>query len=159
MKINAAVTAHVDATKNLPGNVRVGSPAVTNGEDTNANGDKKGIAYLQNFMSACTTQGCRVDFMVAHWYGDNIADFKKHINAFHAAFPGKPVWITEFALNAGKGDASKFLQDAMQWLDDPKQSWIEKYAYHMAAPDVAGLQYLVNSDMSGLTAAGKIYVS
>ena len=158
MKLDAAVAAHRTATKNVPSDVRIGSPAVNNGVIPNENGDTMGITYLQKFMAACT--GCRVDFMVAHWYGETVADFKAYINAFHAAFPEKKVWVTEFALQAGsKGDPSKFLRDAMQWLDDPKQDWIERYAYQMAAPDVEGLHYLVKADMSGLTALGKTYVS
>jgi hypothetical protein len=40
-----------------------------------------------------------------------------------------------------------------------QQDWIQRYAYHMAAPDVDGKSYLVNSAGTGLTAAGNTYAT
>lgn len=128
--------------------LRIGSPSVTNGGEKN-----KGIDYLQQFMAKCSD--CQIDFVVAHYYGtDNADDFKNYLKKFHDTFQ-KPVWVTEFGVNPGQGDADTFLKNVLPFLDSTE--WIERYAYHMVAPDVDGKSYLINSAGNGLSATGATY--
>lgn len=129
--------------------LKIGSPSVTNGAEPN-----KGINYLKQFMSACGSD-CQIDFVVAHYYGtDNADDFINYLIKFHDTF-NKPVWVTEFGVNPGQGDANAFLKKVLPFLDSTP--WIQRYAYHMVAPDVDGKSYLVNADGSGLSATGSTY--
>jgi hypothetical protein len=132
--------------------LRIGSPAVTNAGDNEPN---KGINYLKQFMAGC--DGCQIDFVVAHYYAwDKVEDFKNYLTKFHDTFK-KPVWVTEFGINPGQGDPEKFLQEALPWMDSTE--WIERYAYHMAAPDVDGKSYLLNTAGNALTAVGNTYAN
>jgi hypothetical protein len=151
MDVNAAVAAHKQYIQPLASQgLKIGSPSVTNGGEEN-----KGISYLQKFMNGCSD--CNIDFVVAHYYGtDNADEFKNYLTKFHQTF-NKPVWVTEFGVNPGQGDAAAFLKAVLPWLDS--QDWIQRYAYHMAAPDVDGKSYLVNAAGNGLTAAGQAYAS
>jgi hypothetical protein len=113
----------------------------------------KGINYLKAFMNGCAD--CQIDFVVAHYYAwDKAEDFKNYLQKFHDTF-NKPVWVTEFGVTSGNAD--KFLQEVLPWLDST--SWIERYAYHMAAPDVDGKSYLLNAAGNALTAVGNTYAT
>lgn len=45
---------------------------------------------------------------------------------------GMDVWITEFQHFGSEQDQQSFISKALEWLDDPAQSKIAKYAYFMA---------------------------
>ncbi|KAH7408449.1 hypothetical protein DE146DRAFT_646239 [Phaeosphaeria sp. MPI-PUGE-AT-0046c] len=149
--VDQAVEAHRKYIQPLASQgLKIGSPAVTNAKEAN-----KGINYLKQFMAQCSD--CQIDFVVAHYYAwDNVEDFKNYLTEFHNTF-NKPVWVTEFGINPGEGDADGFLKKVLPWLDQTE--WIQRYAYHMTAPDVEGKTYLVNAGGSGLTAAGNTYAS
>jgi hypothetical protein len=151
MPVGDAIAAHKKYLQPLAAQgLKIGSPAVTNGAGPNT-----GIAYLQQFMAGCSD--CQIDYVVAHYYAwDNVDDFKNYLIKFHNTF-NKPVWLTEFAVNPGQGDTNAFLQQVLPWMD--QQAWIERYAYHMAAPDVEGKTYLVNAAGNGLTTVGNTYAS
>jgi hypothetical protein len=148
MDVATAVDTHRKLIQPLANEgLRIGSPAVTNGDEPN-----KGINWLKSFMSGCSD--CQIDFVVAHYYAwDKPQDFKDYLNKFHDTF-NKPVWVTEFGVT--EGNADKFLQDVLPWLD--AQPWVERYAYHMAAPS-DGNQYLISADGSSLSDAGRVYGS
>ncbi|KAF1932016.1 glycoside hydrolase family 128 protein [Didymella exigua CBS 183.55] len=150
MSVSDAVTAHKQYIQPLAGSLKIGSPAVTNGD-----GDAKGINWLKSFMSQCS--GCQIDFVVAHYYAwDKAADFKSYLTKFHETF-NKPVWVTEFGVT--EGDAPAFLKEVLPWMD--QQSWIEKYAWHMAAPTTneGGLKFLLNEAGSALNDVGAAFAS
>ncbi|KAH8732804.1 hypothetical protein GQ44DRAFT_601580 [Phaeosphaeriaceae sp. PMI808] len=149
--VGDAVAAHKKYIQPLAGQgLKIGSPAVTNGGEEN-----KGISYLKQFMAGCSD--CQIDFVVTHYYAwANAQDFKNYLTKFHETF-NKPVWVTEFGVNPGEGDADAFLKEVLPWLDQTE--WIHRYAYHMAAPDVEGKSYLVNAAGNGLTAAGQTYAT
>jgi hypothetical protein len=152
MTVDQAVSAHKQYIQQPLANsgLKIGSPAVTNGPEKN-----KGIDYLQQFMAGCSD--CQIDFVVAHYYASaNVADFKNYLTKFHDTFK-KPVWVTEFGINPGQGDVNAFLKEVLPWMDSTE--WIHRYAYHMAAPDVEGKAYLVNSAGNGLTSAGVTYAT
>jgi hypothetical protein len=149
--VDQAIAAHKQYIQPLASQgLKIGSPAVTNGNEPN-----KGINYLKQFMAGC--DGCQIDFVVAHYYAwANADDFKNYLIKFHETF-NKPVWVTEFGVNPGEGDANAFLAQVLPWLD--QQEWIQRYAYHMAAPDVDGKSYLINNSGNGLTAVGQTYAT
>jgi hypothetical protein len=149
MTVSAAIDAHKKYIQPLASSgLKIGSPSVTNGGGANM-----GISYLKDFLTGCT--GCQIDFVVAHYYGtSNAQDFKNYITKFHDTFQ-KPVWITEFGVNPGQGDANQFLKDVLPFLESTE--WIQRFAYHMVAPDVDGRSYLINSAGNGLSATGKTY--
>ncbi|KAF1839974.1 glycoside hydrolase family 128 protein [Cucurbitaria berberidis CBS 394.84] len=127
--------------------LRLGSPAVTNGNEAN-----KGINWLKQFVAGCSD--CQIDFVVAHYYAwDKAEDFKNYLKNFHQTF-NKPLWVTEFGVTEGNADA--FLAQVLPWLDS--QDWIERYAYHMVAPS-SGSQWLINAAGSGLSSTGQVYAS
>ena len=126
---------------------RLGSPSVTNGPD--------GIPWLKEFMRQCSA--CQIDFVQAHWYGGSMTDFKAYVEKFHKDFPNKPIWITEFALDAQQPPENQlpFLKEAMAYMDG--LDYVERYAYFMAAPmnNSVGLVH----DNGSLTGSGLAYNS
>lgn len=149
MSVSDAITTHQKYIQPLATQgLRIGSPAVTNGAEAN-----KGLNYLSSFISGCTN--CQIDFVVAHWYAwAKAEDFKTYFTNMHKQF-GKPIWITEFGVT--EGDVDAFLAEVLPWLD--QQSWIERYAYYMAAPATGSEKYLVNASGNGLTSTGLVYAS
>ena len=44
---------------------------------------------------------------------------------------GKPVWITEFQKLGSLDEQTQFVKQAIEWLEQPAQSKIERYSYFM----------------------------
>lgn len=65
----------------------LGAPAISGG----------GFGWLQDFLNQC--QGCHLDFIPIHWYGDhsNAAGFENWVNQVCnlVAHGGRKVWVTE----------------------------------------------------------------
>jgi O-glycosyl hydrolase len=119
------------------GKAKLGSPAVTNGV-TGSDGHIWGLDWLNKFLSDDGVAKT-VDFVAVHWYGgpqasvaESLADLQKHMNDAKTTAKGKPVWLTEFQY-LGPGDASDFVSQAVQWMDKPEQSYIERYSYFMVS--------------------------
>jgi hypothetical protein len=143
--------------------VKIGSPAVSNGESGGPQGDM-GLPYIKKFWAAC--KPCEFDFVALHWYGNSFAELEKHLGDFRDAAKAEPkvakdangepaLWLTEFGINGGEGNPAKiqqFLQQdgVLDWLD--KQPFIEKYAYQWVADN-----FLVSGGQ--INAAGKEYIS
>ena len=112
------------------GGVKLGSPAVSNGESASK---PMGLAYLSSFLGACG--GCQVDFVPVHWYGcddgcpvaNDIDAFKKFVTKAVAAAKGKPVWVTEFQRKGANEE--EFVKSVVPWLEG--QGGVERYAYFM----------------------------
>lgn len=107
------------------GKVKIGSPAVCNGDGTT------GLNWLKSFMSACPA--CQIDFIAIHWYGDanpqGVADLKKHIGDTKAMAGGRPIWLTEFQPKGDAASQQDFMGKILPFLDD-KSNGIERYAYY-----------------------------
>ncbi|RMZ66705.1 TIR2 Cold shock induced [Pyrenophora seminiperda CCB06] len=148
MDVASAVATHQAFIQPLAAQgLRIGSPAVTNGNEPG-----KGMEWLKNFVSSCS--GCQLDFVVTHYYAwDKAEDFKTYLQKFHATF-NKPVWVTEFGVTSG--DADEFLRQVLPWMD--AQPWIERYAYHMVAP-ATNTKFLINANGQGLSSTGQVYAS
>jgi hypothetical protein len=150
MSVSDAITAHKKYIQPLASTLKIGSPAVTNGNDAD-----KGINWLKSFMSGCSD--CKIDFVNAHWYSwDKPEDFKKYMTTFHETF-NKPLWITEFGVT--EGNAEQFLKEILPWMDQTE--WIERYAWHMAAPTTneGGMTFLLNEAGNALNSVGQAFAS
>ncbi|RDX52523.1 hypothetical protein OH76DRAFT_1480632 [Lentinus brumalis] len=120
-----------------------------------------GVQWLQQFIQACS--GCNVDFIAVHQYDTSTSSFKAAIQQYHNAFPGKPIWVTEWACedfnSGGKGPcsasaASSFMKTIQAFFDS--QSYIERYAWFGVFPNTSPIDLV---DSSGrINALGKQYI-
>ncbi|KAF2429529.1 hypothetical protein EJ08DRAFT_569429, partial [Tothia fuscella] len=122
MAIGNAVNGYRELMTKYGPQVRLGSPAITNGAT--------GIPWLKEFLSQCN--GCQVDFVAVHWYAGYAPGifnyFKSYLEEIHNTF-GKPVWITEFALepSASEQQQVEFMKQAVKFLDQAE--WVHRYAW------------------------------
>jgi Glycosyl hydrolase catalytic core len=61
--------------------------------------------------------------------------FINYIEKVHAAYPDKPIWITEFNANINRTSANiheMFMKLATEWMDN--QDHIERYSYFFPKP-------------------------
>jgi hypothetical protein len=124
-----AAQGFMDYVQQFAGKVKLGAPAVTNG------GAPMGLTYMQNFLGACKTKGCQIDFVCIHWYNGGTADdFKTYVQNAYTQSGNLPVWITEFQAPGDTAEQTAFLQEVIPWLDS--QSFVEKYAYFMASDGI-----------------------
>jgi hypothetical protein len=125
---------------------RLAAPAVTNG------GSPMGLTWLSSFLSLCSD--CTIDVIPIHWYNgaSMAADFKQHVQDAYTAGGNRPIWITEFGCTSGSDtDIANFFNEVIPWLDS--QSYVERYAYFMAATG-----NLVDSATT-LSTTGKAYIA
>ncbi|KAK4184242.1 glycosyl hydrolase catalytic core-domain-containing protein [Podospora australis] len=92
--------------------------------------DPKG-SWIEPFMNNCTKlnddKPCEFDFVPLHSFG-GLGTLKENIGKWEAAFPGKPIWVTEF----GYADqelitTENFLNQSLKYLDEHKT--VERYAW------------------------------
>ena len=131
--------------------LRLGSPAVATGGATPG-------GWLDQFMSAATARGYRVNFITLHWYGADFAtgpavsQLESYLQAVHARYH-KPIWLTEFALaNFGgspqtpsRPQQAAFLTAATAMLQ--RLSYVQRYAWF-------GLQATPTDGSMGLFRSG-----
>ncbi|KAL1722008.1 glycosyl hydrolase catalytic core-domain-containing protein [Schizophyllum commune] len=134
--------------------VKLGSPAPTSAPD--------GMTWLHDFCDAIDeargSDGCpEVDFIALHWYDVDADNFKTYMEEFHDAFPGKSIWVTEWAcqnFNSGAqcsyADIVTFMNATQSWMDET--DWIERYAWFGAMRDLQG----VNADNALLDKDGDL---
>jgi hypothetical protein len=65
------------------------SPACTNSPD--------GFKWIQDFVSQVKQQGGSVDIVATHIYSTDLSYSISFLESFIAAFPGSPIWVTEYA--------------------------------------------------------------
>jgi len=88
--------------------VSLGAPAVT--------GATQGFTWLSDFVKACGGN-CTFDFVPVHWYG-SFDGMASHIADVSEAYPGKPIWVTEFGLpNAPLKETQEFLNRSCAYFD------------------------------------------
>ncbi|KAM0269043.1 hypothetical protein ACHAQH_009848 [Verticillium albo-atrum] len=135
-----AADAHVEFMNLFSPRVRIGSPAVFNGDVA---GEGPGLA----------PGGCAYDFCAVHWYSsrENTAGLLEYVRQASAICGCRPVWLTEFALVPLSPDD----EDAVEWLREvlpllEVMEHLEQYAYFMVEDG-----RLVRS--GGLSRAGELY--
>lgn len=124
------------------GKVKLGSPAVTNGQKAG-----RGLNWLSDFLDACN--GCTVDFIAIHWYGHagdgGVQKLKDHIATARKTAKGRPVWITEFQPQGDQTEQADFLEKILPWLDDKGESGVDRYAYWKVDGFLASGNHLTES--------------
>ncbi|KAI1037783.1 hypothetical protein LB503_009430 [Fusarium chuoi] len=98
--------------------VSLGAPAVT--------GAPSGFTWLADFVDACKGN-CTFDFIPIHWYG-SFDGMASHIAGVLDVFPGKKIWVTEFALDFSSLAATQdYFQTSVKYLDGNKN--VTHYSY------------------------------
>ncbi|KZL87862.1 hypothetical protein CI238_12829 [Colletotrichum incanum] len=121
----SAAAAHVKLVNRYAGRVRIGSPAISNSAV-----DGQGLHWLELWVRTCDDLGCEYDFCVTHWYGDSVENLMEQIASVHEICRGKPVWLTEFAIDSGSDEQhAAFITAVVPQLDAVE--YIERYAYFM----------------------------
>jgi Glycosyl hydrolase catalytic core/F5/8 type C domain/DUF5010 C-terminal domain len=113
--------------------------------------------YLQTFFGACV--GCQVDYVAVHWYACDLPALQHYIGQMKTTFPGKPIWLTEFACGDGADRSlakqKAYMQSAIPYLESEPQ--VAKYAWFAegnAIPNVA-----LTTSAGALTELGQLYTS
>ena len=140
-------------------NLQLVSPAVGNSTLYGA------WEYLDAFFEACTN--CRVDYIAVHKYGTNQEIFKEFIRESYRY--GKPIWLTEWAGNAGGGGPNwpqtanihmDFLAETTRWLESEDN--VYRYAWFVGR-NKEGIGNWPYNGLLGengeLTPLGEIYFS
>ncbi|KAF2878026.1 hypothetical protein BDV95DRAFT_8699 [Massariosphaeria phaeospora] len=152
--IDRTVSAHIrwiEPLRKYGDKIKLGSPAVTNGHQDPATGQKMGLDYLGHFLDWCI--GCKIDFINIHWYGNHweAEQFKQFVRDARGKADGRAIWITEFGLLTANDEEKKsFLGEVLPWLDE--QGDVDRYCFFWA---VRG--QLVREDGRGLSAHGQFY--
>ncbi|MDE3237019.1 MAG: hypothetical protein KGO81_13785 [Bacteroidota bacterium] len=126
--------------------LRLGSPATTQYQAVGQ------YTWLGQFMAKAASLNLRIDFIPIHWYDwGNQTDssstdsltavgvfnrFTKYVQSVHAAYPGIPIWITEFNANVNRTSTpvhEYFMKFATDWLNNSAQSYVERYSYFFEA--------------------------
>ncbi|TDZ61870.1 Alkali-sensitive linkage protein 1 [Colletotrichum trifolii] len=121
----SAAAAHVKFVNRYAGRARIGSPAISNSVAAG-----QGLSWLELWVWTCDSLGCEYDFCVTHWYGDSMESLLNHVASVHEICRGKPVWLTEFAIDDGTDEQhAAFITAVMPQLD--AVDYLERYAYFM----------------------------
>lgn len=139
-----AAAGYLEFMQPFADQVRIGTPAVTNGPPPNM-----GIGWMDQFVANCST--CTLDFVAIHWYSNNDPEgFKSHVQQFYKY--NRPIWITEFAASGSEQDQISFLQTVLPWLDS--QPLVERYAYFGTFPG-----FLVSENGDAPSQLGQVYAT
>ncbi|KJA23184.1 glycoside hydrolase family 128 protein [Hypholoma sublateritium FD-334 SS-4] len=128
--------------------VRLGAPAVSSGST--------GLPWLSAFLAACS--GCTIDFIPLHWYGTGAQNFNKYIGQVHTQFPGRPLWVTEFASTSlNDTEVYNFMVNTTSYMDS--LSWIEGYSWFAFLRKQSGSAYNLMDAHGSLTTLGANYIN
>jgi hypothetical protein len=124
---------HVLPLKQTYPDLKVGSPAVSNGPG--------GIPWLTRFFDCLGgVQHSGVDHVAIHYYSPDVEHFKRYLTEAHRTF-GLPVWVTEFACTQwdtsnpySEAEVCSFMREAIGFLDNA--GFVERYAWFGAMADV-----------------------
>lgn len=144
--------------------MRLGAPVTTQDQVT---GDGR---WFTKFMAKAVQEKIRIDYLPIHWYDwgnqtnnkatDSLTAegvFKRFVNyveKIHAAYPGMPIWVTEYNANVNRTSElihKYFMKLSTEWMNSTP--YIERYAYFFPKPVPE-----VNADFS-LTDVGAYWKS
>ncbi|KAK0124768.1 hypothetical protein ONS96_008650 [Cadophora gregata f. sp. sojae] len=101
--------------------IKVGAPVVY-ANDT-------GFAWLDKFYAACNKRksNCTADFMNIHVFG-NTSVIDAYLTKYKKKYPGKPLWISEFALDYSPVlETEAAFNETIAMFDN--DTAVERYAY------------------------------
>jgi hypothetical protein len=144
-----AAENHIRYFNPLAGQVRIGSPAVSNSIQ---NEPPQGKFWLERFFEACDGK-CAVDFVAFHWYNDaGQLDDLRFVVEDMANIAGKnnvtSLWITELGATGSQDAIEAFLPAALSYLEGKLE--VERFAYFMCGDGT-----LLQSN--GLSSLGHLY--
>ncbi|RPD61757.1 glycoside hydrolase [Lentinus tigrinus ALCF2SS1-7] len=120
-----------------------------------------GLQWLKDFMQFCN--GCTVDFIAMHEYTTSTSSFTASVEQYHNAFPGKPIWVTEWAcedFNGGtavtEAEASSFMKTTQAFLDSA--SYVERYAWFGASASGPSNPIALMDTSGKINALGEQYI-
>ncbi|KAI0554803.1 glycoside hydrolase family 128 protein [Xylaria curta] len=128
---NDAAKAYIEKIVPLRDRFQISHPSVT--------GSPRGLEWLKEFNSSCweidPDNGCPVDFITAHWYGDfaGLSSWLDQLtNWYNQSRSGIEkdvrVWLKEFALAQADQDTTfAMMNQSLPYLDQLK--YVEKYAW------------------------------
>ena len=88
--------------------LKLGAPAVTSSQS--------GLVWLSSFFDACGN-GCDVDFMPIHFYGD-FQGLASYLGQFRAAYPNATIWVTEYGFpNQSLNSTQSFFNQSSEYFD------------------------------------------
>lgn len=137
--------------------LKLASPAVNFCGPAGSCHDTDPFNYLTAFFAACPS--CQVDYIAAHWYACDLPALQWYIGQLKTKFPGKKIWLTEFACGDGADRSlakqQQYLQAAIPYLEAEAQ--VAKYAWFA---DANAIPNVALTDAAGaLTELGRLYTS
>ncbi|KAF9029521.1 hypothetical protein BDZ89DRAFT_715481 [Hymenopellis radicata] len=127
--------------------VKLGSPAISSAPS--------GKTWMTQFLNACN--GCTIDFLAIHWYGEGVQNFIAYVQMIHATFPGRSICVTEFAETRTDPTLNyNFMIDAVKFLDGA--SYVQCYALFAFGRNANGLESNMISGDGRLNTLGTKYV-
>jgi hypothetical protein len=127
-----AARVYIDKIVPLRSRFQLSHPAVT--------GSERGMKWLKDFNAACWSidpkNGCPLDFVVVHWYGDFLG-MTSWIGQLASWYNGTEnvglqgqlrMWVTEIGLPQGSNESNwAVLNQTMPYLD--QLPYVERYAW------------------------------
>lgn len=120
--------------------LRLGTPVVTQDQAFGAG------KWLTDFMTKAQQEKLRIDYVAVHWYDwgnqtNNAATdsltaervfsrFVTYMDKVHQAYPGYPVWVTEYNANINRTSElvhKYFMKLSTEWMNTT--AYVERYAY------------------------------
>ena len=131
--------------------VIVGAPGVLQGASD--------FSWLNDFLTACNGLGCKVGFIVIHWYGsatdtNAVQSFKTTVTQAISVAKGKPVWVDNFLATGTNAAQQQFLGQMVPWLEGNAR--VQRYAY--VSPFKSSGTVVLNGDGS-VRSLGQYYAS
>ena len=126
-------------------------------------GSGNGLNWLSSFNASCfalSPTGCQFDFVAVHWYGD-FQGMASWLGTLHALYPGKEIWLTEFALPQADEEVTvAMMNQSLPFLDSLE--WVSRYAWFGAfrrddANEWTGDGVSLFDADGGFTQAGAVY--
>ncbi len=113
------------------------------------------IPYLKAFLHYVGEEG--VNAVAVHSYG-NMGELKWLVGMLQETFPGKEIWITEFAWWGAKDDNEEiaYMKEAVDLFE--KTPAVKKYAWFMARINDNKRMSLLTENPGELTELGKTYI-
>ncbi|TRX90676.1 hypothetical protein FHL15_008451 [Xylaria flabelliformis] len=126
-----AAKAYIEKIVPLRDRFQISHPSVT--------GSPRGLNWLKDFNSSCweidSENGCPVDFITAHWYGDftGLSSWLDQLTEWYnqsrsGVEKDVRVWLKEFALPQADQDTTfAMMNQSLPYLD--QLEYVEKYAW------------------------------
>ena len=73
--------------------------------------------WLEDFMSLANLNHRRVDIIALHFYGCDSTSLLNYLDLWARQFPGKPIWLTEWACLPWAGDPARYIDQVLPGIE------------------------------------------